>query len=125
MPDRMCRRLGSDIRGRWDGPGTFYADLGYSHNTPVQNTPGSDLGVSAFSSSYNEGSAGFILRKHLGREYDFFAAYQLGFSELGLDGYPALSSGKWARLGWNGIPVRLGSNNFWAAEAAGLVNRHG
>ncbi len=57
----------------WD----FYGDLGYSHNTPVQSIQG--LGVPA--SSYNEGSVGAIFRKHLGRTYDFFAAYR--FSEVG------------------------------------------
>jgi len=87
----------------WD----LYADLGYSHNTPVQNTPGSDLGVSAFSSSYNEGSAGFILRKHLGREYDFFAAYH--FSELGLDGIPGVEQRQVGTVGveWHPRPTRI------------------
>ena len=87
----------------WD----LYADLGYSHNTPVQNTPGSDLGVSAFSSSYNEGSAGFILRKHLGREYDFFAAYH--FSELGLDGIHGVEQRQVGTVGveWHPRPTRI------------------
>jgi len=81
--------------------------FGYSHNTPVQNTPGSDLGVSAFSSSYNEGSAGFILRKHLGREYDFFAAYH--FSELGLDGIPGVEQRQVGTVGveWHPRPTRI------------------
>lgn len=54
----------------------FYGDLIYSHNTQVQgilNTSGT--------SSYNSGSGGFTLRKHLGRAYDFFTAYR--FSEVG------------------------------------------
>ncbi len=56
----------------------LYGDLAYSHNTKLQNIPG-DLGA-AGASSYDEGSAGAILRKHLGRAYDFFLAYR--FSEL-------------------------------------------
>ena len=54
----------------------FYGDLGYSHNTRLQNRLGRAWGVNA--SSYNEGSAGAVLRKHLGRTYDFFAAYRFG-----------------------------------------------
>ena len=36
------------------------------------------IGVPA--TSYNEGSVGAVLRKHLGRAYDFFLAYR--FSEV-------------------------------------------
>ncbi len=54
----------------------FYGDLGYSHNTKLQPA---DIGVTG-ASSYNEGSAGAVVRRHLGRSYDFFAAYR--FSEL-------------------------------------------
>lgn len=59
----------------------LFADLGYSHNTPLQspqNLGVPNLGVNA--SSYNNGTAGAILRKHMGRSYDFFAAYR--FIEL-------------------------------------------
>jgi hypothetical protein len=55
----------------WD----FYGDLSYSHNTRLQVA---SIGVPA--TSYNEGSAGAVLRKHLGRAYDFFLAYR--FSEV-------------------------------------------
>jgi hypothetical protein len=55
----------------------FYGDLGYSHNAAVQSTP--DLGAGS-ATSYDEGSVGAIFRKHLGRTYDFFAAYR--FSEV-------------------------------------------
>jgi hypothetical protein len=54
----------------------FYGDLSYSHSTRVQNVPVG--GVNA--GSYNNGSAGALLRKHLGRSFDFFTSYR--FSEL-------------------------------------------
>jgi hypothetical protein len=54
----------------------FYGDLGYSHNTKLQPAV---IGVTG-ASSYNEGSAGAVVRRHLGRSYDFFAAYR--FSEI-------------------------------------------
>jgi hypothetical protein len=57
---------------RWE----LYSDLDYSHNTKLQNA---DFGATN-SSSYDDGSAGIVLRKHLGRTYDFFASYR--FSEL-------------------------------------------
>jgi hypothetical protein len=53
-----------------------YGDLGYSHNTKIQDA---FIGA-ANASSYDEGSAGLVFRKHLGRSYDFFAAYR--FSEV-------------------------------------------
>lgn len=59
----------------------FFGDLGYSHNTRLQAAESAlipNLGVNA--SSYNNGTAGVVLRKHLGRSYDFFAAYR--FTEL-------------------------------------------
>jgi hypothetical protein len=55
---------------------SFYGDLGYSHNKKLQSL--GPFGVNA--SSYNVGSAGAILRKHLGRTYDLFAAYR--FAEV-------------------------------------------
>jgi hypothetical protein len=58
----------------WD----FYGGLGYSHNKRLQVAL---LGVDA--SSYDEGSAGVVLRKHFGRAYDFFAGYR--FSEVGFN----------------------------------------
>jgi hypothetical protein len=59
----------------WD----LYADMGYSNNKRLQVlTTGAGLGVNA--ASYNEGSAGAIFRKHLGRSFDFFAAYR--FTEV-------------------------------------------
>ncbi|MGA2236562.1 MAG: hypothetical protein ABSG23_13905 [Terriglobales bacterium] len=53
----------------------FYGDLGYSHNKNLQL---GFVGVNA--SNYDEGFAGAVFRKHLGRSYDFFAAYR--FSEV-------------------------------------------
>jgi hypothetical protein len=54
-------------------------DLGYSHNKSLQPFTGS--GVAG--NHYNEGFAGAILRKHLGRVYDVFVAYR--FAEIGFD----------------------------------------
>jgi len=74
--DTQAARLGYNrpLGRTW----SFYGDLGYSHNTRLQFAA---LGANA--SSYNEGSAGAILRKHLGRTYDFFAGYF--FSMVGFD----------------------------------------
>ena len=55
-----------------------YADLDYSHNSKLQDVNAS-LGAQG-ASSFDDGSAGGVLRKHLGRTYDFFVAYR--FSEL-------------------------------------------
>ena len=54
----------------------FYGDLAYSYNTQLQlsNAPIGAIGAS----SYNEGTGGAVFRKHLGRTYDFFAAYRFG-----------------------------------------------
>jgi hypothetical protein len=57
----------------------FYGDLNYSHNSKLQPT---NLGVTN-ASSYDEGSAGAVFRKHLGRSYDFLAVYR--FSEMGFN----------------------------------------
>ncbi|MFI5118467.1 MAG: hypothetical protein ACHP8B_17400 [Terriglobales bacterium] len=72
--DTQAARLGYQRRlGRtWD----LLADMAYSHNKRIQN--GVSLGVNA--ASYDEGSAGAVLRKHWGRSYDFFAAYR--FSDV-------------------------------------------
>jgi hypothetical protein len=90
----------------WD----LYTDLGYSHNTKLQLA-----GFGATNASdYNEGSAGAILRKHLGRSYDFFAAYR--FSEVAFDVPVCLSDscGKTAQrhvgtigVEWHPTPTRI------------------
>jgi len=51
----------------------FYGDLTYSHNAAIQSV----LNISG-ATSYDNGSAGFTLRKHLGRTYDFFTTYRFG-----------------------------------------------
>ena len=53
---------------------TLYGDLGYSHNVELQSFPGQTVAASSF----DNGSAGVNLRKHLGRTYDFFASYRFG-----------------------------------------------
>jgi len=88
----------------------FSGDLGYSHNTKLQ--PAANIGVNA--SSYNEGFAGAIFRKHLGRSYDLFAAYR--FSEVGFD-VPVSIGGSYGRIGqrqtgtvgaeWHPRPTRI------------------
>jgi hypothetical protein len=70
---------------------SFYGDLGYSHNKKLQNVV--FRGVNA--SSYDEGSAGAVLRKHLGRTYDFFATYR--FSEIAFN-VPVFLSGSGGRI---------------------------
>ncbi len=52
----------------------FYGDLGYTHNAKLQGTP--NLGINA--GSYDDGYLSAIMRKHLGRTYEFFAAYRFG-----------------------------------------------
>jgi hypothetical protein len=72
--DTQLARLGyrRPLGRTWD----FYVDLDYSHNKKLQS-----LGLFGLpASSYNEGSAGAVFRKHFGRTYDFFAAYR--FSEV-------------------------------------------
>jgi len=64
--DTQLARLGyrRPLGRTWD----FYADLDYSHNKKLQT-----LGLFGLpASSYNEGSAGAVFRKHFGRTYDFF-----------------------------------------------------
>jgi hypothetical protein len=58
----------------WD----LYSDIGYTYNTKLQD---SLFGVMA--GNFNDGFASAILRKHVGRSYEFFAAYR--FSELAFD----------------------------------------
>ncbi len=90
----------------WD----LYGDLAYSHNTKIQD---SAFGVQG-AGSYDEGSAGAILRKHMGRTYDFFAVYR--FSELGFNNPVTLlgSSGNTAQrhigsigVEWHPAPTRI------------------
>ena len=105
--DTQAARLGykRPIGRTWD----FYGDLGYSHNKKLQS---SDFGVAA--ASYDEGSAGAVFRKHLGRTYDVFAAYR--FSEVAFD-IPVCFSGTCGRidqrhvgtvgLEWHPTPTRI------------------
>ena len=86
-----------------------YGDLGYSHNAKLQ---AANFGVNA--SSYDEGSAGAVFRKHLGRSYDFFAAYR--FSEVAFN-VPVFLSGTGGRISqrhigtigveWHPRPTRI------------------
>jgi hypothetical protein len=75
--DTQAARLGyrRPFARTWD----FYADLNYSRNKKIQSL--ALFGVPA--SVYNEGSAGFVARRHIGRTYDFFASYR--FSEVAFD----------------------------------------
>jgi len=68
----------------WD----FYGNLGYAHNARLQAPLPSGPSGAAPATSYNEGSVQAIVRKHLGRTYDFFAAYR--FSEVGFNAVPDL-----------------------------------
>ena len=91
----------------WD----VYGDLGYSHNTKLQPA---NFGA-ANASSYDEGSAGAVFRKHLGRSYDFFAAYR--FSEVAFNVPVFLSGGVAGRISqrhigtigveWHPKPTRI------------------
>jgi hypothetical protein len=87
----------------------FFGDLAYSHNSKLQD---SSFGVPA--GSYNEGSAGGVFRKHLGRLWDFFVAYR--FSEVAfsntvtLDGNTGrVSQRNVASIGieWHPTPTRI------------------
>jgi hypothetical protein len=63
---------------------TVYADAGYSHNKKLQDA----LFGAQTASSYDEGSAGAVLRKHLGRSYDFFGVYR--FTDVAFNSSPGL-----------------------------------
>jgi hypothetical protein len=65
---------------------TLHADLGYSHNKRLQNVL-----FGAQASTYDAVYAGAVLRKHLGRTYDFFCAYR--FSDLVFNVPPGLGPG--------------------------------
>ncbi|MFZ1129437.1 MAG: hypothetical protein WCA47_07095 [Terriglobales bacterium] len=91
----------------WD----FYGDLGYSHNKELQNAA-----LGAFpATSYDDGSAGAVFRKHLGRTYDFFAAYR--FSEVAFNVAPSDLGGSTGRISqrhvgtigveWHPRPTRI------------------
>jgi hypothetical protein len=56
----------------------FSAEFGYSHNSRLQ-----PFGNAVNANSYNEGSMGLVLRKHLGRTWDAIFAYH--FAEVGFD----------------------------------------
>ena len=87
----------------------FYGDLAFSHNTKLQD---SNVGVDA--GSYNEGSAGGVFRKHLGRLWDVFAAYR--FSEVAFN-VPVTLEGNTGRVSqrnvfsvgieWHPTPTRI------------------
>jgi hypothetical protein len=88
----------------------FFSDLSYSHNAKIQSVAlgGVDAG------SYNNGSAGFVLRKHLGRTFDFFSSYR--FSELAFNVPVSIggSSGRISRqqvgvvgVEWHPRPTRI------------------
>jgi hypothetical protein len=90
----------------------FYGDLAYSHNDKLQNIAFGAINAS----TYNEGSAGAVFRKHLGRTYEFFAAYR--FSEVafnvppGITGIPGtgrISSRNVGTVGieWHPRPTRI------------------
>jgi hypothetical protein len=91
----------------WD----FYGDLSYSHNKKLQNVPFGGFNVAA---SYDEGSAGAVFRKHLGRTYEFFAAYR--FSEVAFN-VPITVGGSTGRIShrnvgtigveWHPRPTRI------------------
>ncbi|MGA2978971.1 MAG: hypothetical protein ABSD76_05215 [Terriglobales bacterium] len=75
--DTQAARLGykRPLGRTWE----FYGDAGFSNNKRIQSLQSTLLGA-VNATSYDEGSAGAIFRKHLGRSYDFFAAYR--FSEV-------------------------------------------
>jgi hypothetical protein len=75
--ETQAARLGykRSLGRTWD----FYGDLDYSYNKKLQSL----LGLGIAGNSYNEGSAGGVFRKHIGRSYDFFGAYR--FSEVAFD----------------------------------------
>ena len=91
----------------WD----LYADLSYSHNKKLQDVP---LGGLSGAASYDEGSAGAVFRKHLGRTYEFFAAYR--FSEVAFN-VPVTFNGSTGRISqrnvgsigveWHPKPTRI------------------
>jgi len=91
---------------------TFYADLDYSHNKKLQEV----LFGAVNASSYNEGSAGAIFRKHFGRSYDLFGAYRFSAVAFnvppGLSGFPSTGRIAHRHIGtigveWHPRPTRI------------------
>jgi hypothetical protein len=94
----------------------LYAHLGYSHNKRLQAFTG--IGGAA-GGRYDEGFAGALLRKHMGRAYDLFVAYR--FAEIGFDnadplcgvaGFGSCSSTSQRHVGtvgieWHPTPIRI------------------
>lgn len=91
---------------------TVYADVGYSRNKKLQDS----LFGAQNASSFDDGSAGVVLRKHLGRSYDFFSSYR--FSDVAFNAPPGLSglpgTGRIARrhmgtigVEWHPRPTRI------------------
>jgi len=108
---------GNQVQGVWAGfsrplgrTWELFGDLGYTHDTPLQVAPG--LGVPI--SSNNNGSAGAVLHKHLGRFFEFFAVYRFGESEFSV---PVTQGGSTGRIGqrqvggiglqWHPRPTRI------------------
>ena len=90
----------------------FYGDLAYSHNTELQ-LPNAAIGALG-ATSYNEGTGGAVFRKHLGRAYDFFAAYRFGElafnSQISFGGPPGrISQRQVGAVGveWHPTPTRI------------------
>ena len=91
----------------WD----VYGDLSYSHNKKLQDVLNGGLNGAA---SYDEGSAGAVFRKHLGRTYEFFAAYR--FNEVAFNA-PVTIGGSTGRIShrnvgtigveWHPTPTRI------------------
>jgi len=91
---------------------TLYADMGYSHNKRLQNA----LFGATNATSYNEGYAGAIFRKHFGRSYDFFGAYRFSAVAFnappGLIGFPGAGRISHRHVGsvgveWHPSPTRI------------------
>lgn len=88
----------------------FHGDLSYSHNHKLQ-----ELGF-VNATTYDEGSALAVFRKHIGRTYDFFVSYR--FSEVGFNApLPAELGGNSGNLSrrqagtigveWHPTPTRI------------------
>jgi hypothetical protein len=106
--DVQAARLGytRPLGRTWD----FYGDLGYTYNSKIQNAA---FGVPA--GSFNDGFASAIVRKHLGRSYEAFAAYrfsELAFDQtvnLGLSGTGKIAQRQVGTIGieWHPRPTRI------------------
>jgi hypothetical protein len=84
---------------------TATGDLGFSHNRSLQS-----LAIQPFpSKSYDEGSAGVLLRKHIGRVWDVFMGYR--FADLGFDSSASFGTSQ-RHIGavgveWHPTPTRI------------------